>query len=165
MTEKEKAIAELQSYLRNLSRTDSDIERVVPDGIFGEETKNSVKSFQRKYGFEENGIVDYDLWTKITEENDKAVFLYSEPRQAGRISNSDLPLTVGMKNNIIYHLKTMLLFLSQRHNNFNAVTVNDIFDKEAEESILQWQRVIRAPDSGIVDKATWNSLADYYLMS
>lgn len=165
MTEKERAISELQSYLRNLSRTDSDIERVVPDGIFGAETESSVRSFQRKYGFPEDGVVNYDVWTRIVEENDKTVFIYSDPRQTARISNADLPLTPGMRSNIIYHLKTMLLFLSQRHDNFSSVTVNNIFDGEAERSVRQWQRVIRVPVNGIVDKVTWNALADYYLMT
>ena len=165
MTEKERAISELQGYLRNLSRTDPDIERVVPDGIFGEETERSVRSFQRKYGLPEDGIVSYEVWTKIAEENDKAVFLFSEPRQVARISNADLPLLIGMRSNVVYHLKTMLLFLSQRHNNFSPVTVNDLFDIETERMVRQWQRVIRAPDNGVVDKVTWNALADYYLMT
>ncbi|MEE1320164.1 MAG: peptidoglycan-binding protein [Acutalibacteraceae bacterium] len=163
MTEKERAISELQGYLRNLSRTDSDIERVVPDGIFGEETERSVRSFQRKYGLPEDGIVSYEVWTRIREENDRAVFLFSEPRQVARISDADLPLSIGMRSNVVYHLKTMLLFLSQRHDNFSSVTVSDVFDAETESSVRQWQRVIRVPDNGIVDKVTWNALADYYL--
>lgn len=165
MTEKERAISELQGYLRNLSRTVPDIERVVPDGIFGEETERSVRSFQRKYGLPEDGIVSYEVWTKIAEENDKAVFLFSEPRQVARISDADLPLLIGMRSNAVYHLKTMLLFLSQRHGNFSPVTVNDLFDIETERSVRQWQRVIREPDNGVVDKVTWNALADYYLMT
>lgn len=165
MTEKQRAISELQSYLRNLSRTDSDIERVVPDGNFGEKTEKSVRSFQRKYGFPEDGIVSYDVWTRIVEKNEKAVFLFSEPRQVTRISDADLPLTIGIRSNVIYHLKAMLLFLSEKHDNFIPVTVNNVFDPETEISVRQWQRVIRVPDNGIVDKVTWNALADYYLMT
>lgn len=163
MAEKQRAISELQGYLRNLSRTDPDIERVVPDGIFGEETERSVRSFQRKYGLPEDGIVSYEVWTRIREENDRAVFLFSEPRQVARLSDADLPLSIGMRSNVVYHLKTMLLFLSQRHDNFSSVTVSDVFDAETESSVRQWQRVIREPDNGIVDKVTWNALADYYL--
>ena len=43
------AVFEAQSYLRNIGRLDSDISRVVPDGIFATETKEAVKSFQKKY--------------------------------------------------------------------------------------------------------------------
>lgn len=164
MTEKEKAIFELQSYLRNISRADSDIKRVVPDGIFGEETTASVKSFERKYGFEQTGVVDYERWTKIKQENDRVVFLFSEPRQVAQISLSDLPLRLGDKGNIIYHLKTMLLYLGQKHQNFKSLTVNNIFDEETRDSVRQWQRVIRVEDNGEVDKITWNYLADYYLL-
>ncbi|MBQ8504453.1 MAG: peptidoglycan-binding protein [Clostridia bacterium] len=163
MTEKEKAVSELQGYLRNISRVDSDILRVVPDGIFGEETTASVKSFQGKYGFEENGIVDYAVWTRIIEENRKAVFLFSEPRQIAQISNEDLPLSYGTQSNAVYHLKTMLLYLGQKHSNFNEVTVGNVFDSETESSVRQWQRALRIPDNGIVDKTTWNLLTDYYL--
>lgn len=164
MTEKEKAIFELQGYLRNISRADSDILRVVPDGIFGEETTASVKSFQRKYGFSENGIVDYDVWTRIVAENRNVVFLFSEPRQVAQISNEDLPLSLGTRSNAVYHLKTMLLYLGQKHSNFNEVTVGELFDEETDVSVRQWQRAIRVPDDGIVDKITWNLLADYYLL-
>ena len=44
------AVFEAQSYLRNIGRLDSDISRVVPDGIFGAETVAAVQSFQKKHG-------------------------------------------------------------------------------------------------------------------
>ncbi len=164
MTEKERAISELQSYLRNLSRTDSDIERVISDGKFGEETERAVRSFQAKYGFDENGVVDYDLWTRIKQENQNVIFRFSVPRQIAQISDSDLPLTLGSAGNAIYTLKTMLLWLGQKHSNFDVITVGNIFDEETEKSVKQWQRAIRTDDNGIVDKLTWNLLADYYIM-
>ena len=163
MTEKERAIFELQSYLRNIGRHDSDIPNVIPDGIFGDETAAAVLSFQRKYGLTENGVVDFATWKKITEENRKAVFIYSQPRQVAQISNEDLPLSFGMRNNAVFHLKTMLLYLGQKHSNFNEVTVGDLFDEETLISVRQWQRALRVPDDGVVDKITWNLLADYYL--
>ncbi len=163
MTEKQRAIFELQSYLRNIGRTDTDIPRVIPDGIFGQQTEDAVKGFQKKYGFEENGIVDFPLWTKIIEVNREAIFEFSEPRQVARISNEDLPLSLGMQNNAVYHLKTMLLYLGQKHDNFKEITVTNLFDAETQGSVRQWQRAIRTDDNGIVDKFTWNMLADYYL--
>ena len=75
------AVFELQGYLRNIGRLDSDISRVVPDGIFGEETTAAVKSFQKKYGIEETGIVDFETWEMIKAKNSEAVFIASEPVQ------------------------------------------------------------------------------------
>ena len=92
MTDKERAISELQRTLRDIAKTDSDILSVIPDGIFAEETEESVKSFQRKFGFTETGKVDFELWDKIQQERRKALFILSEPNQVIPIKKEDLPL-------------------------------------------------------------------------
>ena len=75
------AVFEAQSYLRNIGRLDSDITRVVPDGIFATETTEAVKSFQRKYGLQETGVINYETWEMIKNKNSEAVFIASEPVQ------------------------------------------------------------------------------------
>lgn len=165
MTEKQRAIFEIQSYLRNIARTDSDILLIIPDGIFGVETADSVKSFQRKWNIEETGVVDYETWTRIVQENRVAVFLASEPLPLGQVSGGKLPLKIGMKDSSVIHLKTMLLYLGQKHSNFSTIAVDDEFDTETEKSVRQWQRVIRAPETGEVDKLTWNRLVEYYILN
>ncbi len=164
MTEKQRAIYELQGYLRNIARTDSDISLIIPDGIFGEETAQSVRSFQRKFGLDETGAVNFETWTRITEENEAAIFRASPPLPLGQITNEKLPLRLGMKDDVIYHLKTMLLYLGRRHGNFEEVTVGDEFDGETEKSVRQWQRVIRTEETGEVDKLTWNRLVEWYML-
>ena len=86
------AVFEAQSYLRNIGKLDSDISRVVPDGIFAAETTDAVKSFQRKHGLEETGIINFETWELIKSKNSEAVFTASEPIQIVRITNEDLPL-------------------------------------------------------------------------
>lgn len=163
MTEKEKAISELQGYLRNIGRYDRDIERIVPDGVFGKETENSVRSFERKYtDRQETGIVDHELWTRILEENEKAVFYFSNPKAISPVRGDDLPLKYGDRKNAVYHLKALLLNLSEMHSNFPSVTVNDYYDEETVEAVRQWQRAVRLEDNGITDKLTWNLLADHF---
>ena len=163
MTEKGKAIYELQEYLRNIGRYDSDIEPVIPDGIFAEETENAVRSFERKYtDREESGIVDYELWTRILEENEKAVFYFSKPKSIAPVRSSDLPLRYGDRKNAVYHLNALLLELSEMHSNFPSVTVSDYYGEETAEAVKQWQRAARLPDSGITDKVTWNLLAEHF---
>ncbi len=163
MTEKEKAISELQGYLRNIGRYDSDIERVVADGVFGIETETSVRSFERKYtDRQETGIVDYELWTRLVKENENAVFYFSKPKAISPVRNGDLPLKYGDRKNAVFHLKAFLLKLSEMHSNFPSVTANDYYDEETVEAVKQWQRSVRLEDNGITDKQTWNFLADYF---
>lgn len=159
MTENQKAIYEVQGYLRNISRAFGDIPLLIPDGIYGEETEKTVLAFQKKQGLEENGIVGYETWAEIVRENERAVFASSE---TAFIDKEKLPLRRGDRDNAVYHLKTMLLYLGQKHGNFGVLNVDDEFDEATEKSVRQWQRVIRTEETGEVDKLTWERLAEWY---
>lgn len=158
------AVFELQSYLRNISRFDSDISGVVPDGIFGKETTLSVKSFQKKFELAQTGIVNFETWQAIKKENAQAVFFFSEPIQTVKIRNSDLPLKLGDNNIIIYTLHLMLNKVALNFSNFKALDLNSAFTQNTQREIKRWQRVISHEETGEVDKTTWNSLAMFYLL-
>lgn len=164
MNEKQTAIKELQQSLRDIAKVDSDIISVIPDGIFGEETEDSVKSFQRKHGFTDTGVVDFALWSKIAEERKKALFELSEPVQVIKISREDLPLVLGQESAQIHMLNMMLNELSARHDNFSNVGHGNVFTNETEAQVKNWQAVIAHDITGEVDKQTWNTLALYYLI-
>ena len=161
MTEKQRAIYEAQGYLRNISRAFGEIPLLIPDGIYGEQTEKTVLAFQQKGGLEETGIINYETWTAIVNENEEAVLLNSE---TVFIDKDKLPLRRGDKDDAVYHLKTMLRYLGGKHGNFDTLEVSDEFDAETEKSVRQWQRVIRTEETGEVDKLTWERLISYYTM-
>ena len=164
MTEEQRAIFEVQSYLRNIARLDDSISMVFPDGIFGEETARAVTDFQRKNAITQTGEVDFETWEKLIEENERAVFTASEPLQVVRITNADLPLKAGMQNDFVYTLKLMLNHVSQRHGNFSSLPLDNSFDSDTRQQVILWQEVTDTEPSGEVDKLTWNLLAEFYLL-
>lgn len=158
------AVFEAQSFLRNIARLDGDISRVVPDGIFATETTAAVRSFQKKYNLPETGIIDFDTWEMIKSKNSEAIFTASEPIQIVRITNDDLPLTIGTDSPLVYTLHLMLNNVARKYDNFTALPLQSLFDKNTEREVRRWQRVIAHPESGQVDKVTWNNLAEFYLL-
>ena len=160
----DEAVFELQSFLSNIGKLDSDISKIVPDGIFAEETTLAVKSFQRKYGLPETGTVNFETWESIKIKNAEVVFIASEPVQIVRITNSDLPLIRGTDNNLVYTLHLMLNHVASRYDNFSPIPLQSLFDENTEKEVKRWQRVISHTESGQVDKITWNSLAEFYLL-
>ena len=158
------AVFEIQSYLRNIGRVDNDISSVVPDGIFAAETTEAVKSFQKKYGIEETGTVDFETWEMIKAKNSEAVFTASEPIQIVRITNEDLPLVIGMDSTLVYTLHLMLNTIATQYDNFTPLPLQSFFDVNTEREVKRWQRVISHTESGQVDKTTWNYLAEFYLL-
>lgn len=158
------AVFEVQGYLRNIGRLDSDISPVVPDGIFGEETTAAVRSFQKKYALEETGVVDFQTWESIKSKNAEAVFAATQPIQIVRIRNEDLPLTKGTDNNLVYTLHLMLNNLAEHFDNFTPLALQSLFDENTAREVRRFQRVISAEETGQVDKTVWNMLVESYLL-
>ena len=164
MNDKMTATKELQQRLRDIAKTDSNIISVIPDGIFGEETEDSVKSFQRKIGQTDTGIVDFDLWERIGQEHKKALFILSEPLKTTNIRNEDLPLRQGQESAQVGFLNFMLNDLSEKFLNFQSPPQSNFFSEETKRQVENWQRVIFHEVTGEVDKQTWNTLSEFHLM-
>lgn len=164
MTEKEKVIAELQQYLRNIAVFSSEASAIIPDGIYSPETAEQIRSFQHRMGLAPTGVTDYLTFDALVRENRQVKEESRQPVMVAPIDNTDLPLYYGMENELVEKLKIMLNALADRHGNFNSLERNALFDRETEQEVMRWQKVIFAKENGRVDKFTWNTLSDYYLM-
>lgn len=163
MTDKERAIGELQQWLRNILKSESDEPAIIPDGIFSQETRLEVEKFQRENGLEVTGVVDFATWEAI-KESDRLVTAQRElPRQVAPISNDDLPLIRGMDNSFTDVLKVMLNHVAEIYVNFRFIE-EEGFGEDTEREIRRWQNVVFLEETGEVDKETWNSLAEFYIL-
>lgn len=164
MTEKEKAVFEIQQYLRNIAKAGSDAPAIIPDGIFSEETAENVRAFQRAKGLAVTGRIDFETFEALRDESERVISEASLPVQVTGIGNEDLPLSYGDENELVEKLKIMLNFVADAYGNFSSLERNGIFDRDTEEAVRRWQAVIFEEETGKVDKITWNSLANYYLL-
>lgn len=57
----------IQNQLNVISDSFPAIPKVVADGVFGQQTANSVSTFQSVFGLPPNGIVDFPTWYRISE--------------------------------------------------------------------------------------------------
>lgn len=60
-------VMQMQEQLNKISTAYPAIPRVTADGIYGQNTANSVRVFQRTFGLPATGVVDYPTWYKISE--------------------------------------------------------------------------------------------------
>ncbi|MBQ9735449.1 MAG: peptidoglycan-binding protein [Clostridia bacterium] len=65
---KHEAVAEIQTYLRALSYAYAALPAVGIDGIFGTETEDAVRAFQRLFSRAETGFVDADTFALLYRE-------------------------------------------------------------------------------------------------
>lgn len=158
------AVYEIQTYIRNISRLDPHIPSLIPDGIYGEETTKSVTEFQRKHLLPQTGKVDSATWNKLLEENDKAVFAFSEPVQTAPVRNEDFPLKRGKKSHLNGNINLMLLRLSDFYENFGEAVLSPDYTSETERLIGVFQAASGISVTGETDKNTWNLLSSLYLL-
>ena len=59
-------VRQLQEQLQRIALSYPAIPEVVPDGIYGEQTRRSVEGFQSVFGLPVTGIVDYRTWYLIS---------------------------------------------------------------------------------------------------
>lgn len=60
-------VMQLQEQLNAISKGYPLIPKILPDGIYGSATKNSVEVFQDVFNLPVTGVVDYRTWYKIQE--------------------------------------------------------------------------------------------------
>lgn len=60
-------VMQMQEQLNKIATAYPAIPQIVADGIYGQNTANAVRVFQRTFGLPATGIVDYPTWYKISE--------------------------------------------------------------------------------------------------
>ena len=158
------AVYELQTYLRNISRTDAAVPSLIPDGIYGEETAESVMAFQRRHLLPQTGKVDFDTWKKLREESEKALFIFSRPLQTAPVTDRDFPLKKGKDSHLNGNINLMLTRLSEFYENFSGASPSSVYTDETERLTGIFQQLSGNTVTGEVDKNTWNLLSSLYLL-
>lgn len=60
-------VLQIQQQLNRIAQNFPAIPRITADGIYGSNTANAVRTFQRIFNLPQSGIVDYPTWYKISE--------------------------------------------------------------------------------------------------
>lgn len=60
-------VQQLQEQLNRIRENYNAIPYLTPDGIYGENTANAVRQFQRIFNMPQTGIVDYPTWYRISD--------------------------------------------------------------------------------------------------
>lgn len=60
-------VLQMQEQLNRISDNYPAIPKIAADGIYGPQTAEAVRVFQRVFGLPQTGVVDYRTWFKISE--------------------------------------------------------------------------------------------------
>ncbi|MBE6861683.1 MAG: peptidoglycan-binding protein [Ruminococcus sp.] len=150
-------IREIQHYLHAISYYDTQIPRIIPDGIYGKETAAAVRAFQRRYGLPETGSTDMRTWDKIVSVYNS--FVNNDPVAYNIFPSPTFVLGEGDSGLLVYILQAMLDDIGMSYDNMHRVTVDGRYGRETSDAVMRFQRSVNLPQTGRVDAPTWNILA------
>ena len=154
-------VAELQQMLRLLARDNDAIPIIAVDGIYESETESAVMAFQLQNGLDPTGIVDFKTWTAITEEYEAKVKL----SQGGGlfIFPYDSYVTEpGEESDTVKFIQLVISAIEVSYDIFDGNEISGVYDEKTIENVRRFQKINKLPETGLVDRTTWNNLSRSY---
>ena len=154
-------VRSLQTFLRKISYS-RDIPTVVPDGIFGNQTKTAVEEFQKLYGLEVTGEADFDTWNKIVDVFDEVTLKTAPPKRLLIFPEEEYIIDIGVEDEFLYVIQGAMKVISDNVENVPGLEITGIHDDSSVEAAKSIQRIAGIPEDGIIDKNTVNAITDVY---
>lgn len=164
------ALEEVRTIQRQLNRIARNYP-MIPEitntnGVYGVDTENAVKAFQRIFNLNEDGIVGEATWYAIKRVYNavkRLSELYSEGITISEVQRQyENPLYVGSSGVAVRVIQYFLSFLGYFNNELSPITVDGIFGKNTENAVREFQQWAGLPVTGIVDPRTWNTIINEY---
>lgn len=157
----------IQQQLNRISRNYPAIPKInITTGIFDNETRQAVETFQDIFNLNVTGTVDKSTWYKIKE-------IYNGVKRLGELASEGLKvedvttqyeseLSFGMSGypvtTIQYYLNTIAYFNS----NLNLFPITSLFDANTKNAVILFQNTFGLPATGVVNRETWNKITSVY---
>lgn len=155
-------VRSLQTFLREISRYYSSIPPVIPDGIFGEQTRNSVIAFQQIFLLNATGEVDNDTWDKIVEVYTYIIQATSEPACVKIYPSADFIIDINDEIEHLYVIQAILVNLSNKFDNIRMPEVTGKHDEKSVQSVKDIQAISNLEQTGIINRFVWDIIVTMY---
>lgn len=154
--QKQEHIEEILGYLYQIALRDSRIPIVLPSKEYTEEAALAVRAYQQAYGLPVTGEIDDKTWDSIVETYhklmDKAEPLTIFPAGAFLLQKGD-------SGDLVQLVQVLYNLIAEHYSNLATITVDGDFDDETAAAVRAVQRLSALPETGAIDRQTWNRLA------
>lgn len=158
-------VRSLQAMLRVISKYNSRIPPVVPDGIYGPTTMQAVAAFQRNNQIPATGITDQYTWDKIYDAYEIALIEIEDAEPIEVLIERNQVFRIGDSSPYIYLVQSILTQLSKDHPTIQQPPHTGVLDSETSDALREFQKLAGIKTSGELDKNTWNNLSKHFTLN
>lgn len=156
----------VQIQLNRISRNYPAIPKVEADGVFDVYTEEAIRVFQGIFNLNVTGMVDSATWYKLAYifiSVKRIAELNSEGISFEEISRQFVDeIRFGMDDRIVKIVQYYLAVVGAYYERVQPVDITGYFGEQTEASVKSFQRVFGIPETGVVDRQTWNELYRAY---
>lgn len=151
---------EVQKYLLEISYATHGLPHLAIDGIYGEETRGTVRLFQERNRLPVTGTVDYATWNELYRQYGEA----REERLARTLPplRDPLPITLRTSGSDVSLIQILLAAVSRSLYPLGFVPEEGRYDLATQRAVRAYQRFRSLPPSGSVDRDTLAALWEDY---
>ena len=157
----------IQTYLNRIRRNFPAIPAIAnANGVFGEDTANAVRAFQRTFDLSQTGIVDKNTWYKISYIYVAVARLAELDSEGSTFGIGTVPpnivLRQGSTGGEVILLQYILDYIAQFYPVIGPPVMDGVFGPGTAASVRDFQRMMNMTQDGVVGPATWAALYDTY---
>lgn len=156
------SIRSLQSMLRVIAENDSNFMSIVPDGIYGPDTRNAVTRFQQNHALSATGVTNQETWDAVVEQYEHAIVEQDSAQPLEIILNPNEVMHKGDENANLYLVQAMLRVIADGYRCLTPPEATGILDDATGLALEAFQQMCGLPMTGDLDKNTWRHLALHY---
>ena len=153
----------VQYLIAYLSQFYDTIPAVAIDGVYGSETANAVRSFQRTFDLPVTGTVDYPTWDVMYRTYigflEAIPFKYIE---GNILPYPGIPLRLGSESETVRLLQEYINYIAGIIPEIPSVSPTGYFGTQTQAAVIALQNFLGIEPNGTVAAATWNGLTDLY---
>ncbi|MBE6696139.1 MAG: peptidoglycan-binding protein [Ruminococcaceae bacterium] len=155
----------LQYYLSYIANFVNTVQKPRTDGIFGAETEQSVRDFQRTYGLPVTGVVEEVTWSNIY--NVYLGLVSSVPleyREGVTVPFPGVVLRRGATGEDVRVLQEYLNYVANVYTEIPQTSVTGNYGSATENAVTAFQELfgLDVGRRGVVGSVTWAALMDVY---
>lgn len=153
----------LQYYLAFVGFFNSALPVIKVDGIFGPQTYNAVKDFQKLYGLQVDGIVGKETWNTLMSAYYGIInALPAEYKSYSSLLYPGYIITVGAQGKVVEQIQTFINTIAKNDKNIPSVTVDGYYGSQTEKAVKAIQKEQGIIETGQVGPLTWNAIVNLY---
>jgi len=157
----------IQRKLNRISANFPGIPKIYPaDGFFDRSTTDAVRKFQEVFDLDPDGLVGRATWNQIQFIYNAVKKLYTVNSEGLRITDVTTRYTENLGEGssgegvltIQYFLSYIALFVPT----VSAATMDGDFGPTTTNAVKSFQRTYGLPETGVVDRTTWDRIESVY---